>query len=682
MTEPIALPRTPENQRAAPGQRKKELASLTLESGLVNTELRILYLENDARDAELAQSALETGGFACHITRVESQVDFRQALTQSGLHMILADYTLPGFDGVSALKIAAEQRPELPFIFVSGTLGEEVAIEALNIGATDYVLKTRLSRLVPAVVRALREATERAERTLAEKALRRSEAYLAAAQRLSRTGSFGWQPSSGEIYWSEETFRIFEYDPTSSPTLELIQHRVHPDDLAAFQEVVRRASEDGLDFSHEYRLRIPDEKDKHIHVVARAQRDEAGQLVFVGAVKDVTPEKWALAERERLEQRLRHAAKMEAVGRLAGGIAHDFNNILGAILGYGELARSNVDEASRASFQIDQIMQAGVRAKELVNRILAFSRSGIGERVPLRVQSIVEEALELLAASLPADIRLDRRLKAGDCAIVGDATQLHQVVMNLCTNAVQAMEGSGVLTVVLENVDIGESRSVSDRTLGPGSYVRLEVSDSGNGISPAVLERMFDPFFTTKRAGDGTGLGLAMVHGIVTDLGGVIDVATQTGVGTTFTIWLPATDETPRLLSKPAAELPRGHGETVMVVDDEPALVAIAEETLTHLGYRPVGFDSGVAALQAFRADPGRFDLVLTDETMPNLTGTELTRQMRQLRPDIAIILMSGYSGTQMSERAQAAGAVDVLRKPLFRRDIAEAVARALQMRR
>jgi signal transduction histidine kinase/DNA-binding response OmpR family regulator len=647
----------------------------------VNPQLRILYLEDDAKDAELAQTMLEAGGFACRVTRVETPVDFSAALGRDDFNMILADYTLPAFDGISALKIAAEQRPELPFIFVSGTLGEEVAIEALNFGATDYVLKTRLSRLVPSVVRALREATERAERVLAEESLRRSEAYLAAAQQLSRTGSFGWRPSSGEIYWSEETFRIFEYDPAITPTMGLIQRRVHPDDATAFQQVVERAAEDGWDFAHEYRLRVPDGTDKHIYVVARAFRDEAGEADFVGAVMDVTQDKWAQAERERLEQRLRQAAKMEAIGRLAGGIAHDFNNILGAILGYGELARSNLGDDNVARLEIDQIMQAGGRGKELVDRILAFSRSGMGERVPLQVQSIIEEALDLLAVSLPAGVRLDRRLRAPESAVVGDATQFHQVVVNLCTNAVHAMQASGALTVALEQVSIGERRSLSHGTLIAGNYLSLGVSDSGSGISPTVLERMFDPFFTTKRVGDGTGLGLAVVQGIVADLGGVIDVTTQIGVGTSFTVWLPATDEAPRFPFKPASELPRGQGETVMIVDDEHVLVAIAEETLAKLGYRPVGFDSSIAALQAFRAEPDRFDLVLSDETMPNLTGTELTREFRNLRPDIPVILMSGYSGAQLRERAKAAGVFEVLRKPLVRRDIAEPVARALRAR-
>ena len=386
-------------------------------------------------------------------------------------------------------------------------------------------------------------------------------------------------------------------------------------------------------------------------------------------------------ERQEMQQRLQQAAKMEAIGRLAGGIAHDFNNILGAILGYGELVQNNVREGSAVRHQIDQVMHAGMRGKGLVDRILAFSRSGLGEQVALQVQSVVEETLELLAASLPANIHLEKRLHAADAAVVGDATQLHQVVMNLCTNALHAMEPGGVLTVVLEGVTVDEHRLLSQGPLLAGRYVRLTVSDTGSGIPPEVLERMFDPFFTTKRVGEGTGLGLALVHGIVANFGGVVDVTTVVDVGTTFTIWLPATGQVPKPAWKPGGELPRGNGETVMIVDDERPLVAVAEETLAELGYEPVGFDSSVAALDAFRADPERFDLVLTDETMPDLTGTELAREFRRLRPEISIILMSGYSGAQLSERALAAGVVDVLRKPLTRRDVAEPIARALRAR-
>jgi PAS domain S-box-containing protein len=424
-----------------------------------------------------------------------------------------------------------------------------------------------------------------------------------------------------------------------------------------------------------------------IHVsVKRAPIVLGGKPIgYYGIYRDITERKRAeeaqraqQREREEMQRQLQQAAKMEAIGRLAGGIAHDFNNILGAILGYGELAQRNL-EGRAVRRHVDQVMQAGARGKGLVERILAFSRSGLGERVPVHVQSVVEETLEILAASLLPQVRLEKRLDAGDTAVVGDATQLHQVAMNLCTNALQAMEHGGVLTVVLDRESVPERRLLSHGALAPGPYVRLSVSDTGSGIPPAVLERMFDPFFTTKAVGDGTGLGLSLVHGIVADFGGAIDVATQAGVGTSFTVWLPTSGETPRLLAEPAGELPQGNGETVMIVDDQRSLVALAEETLAALGYEPVGFDSSVAALQAFRADPQRFDLVLTDETMPDLSGVELVREVRRVRPELPIVLMSGYSGAQLTARARAAGAGEVLRKPLVRRDIAEALGRALR---
>jgi CheY-like chemotaxis protein len=294
------------------------------------------------------------------------------------------------------------------------------------------------------------------------------------------------------------------------------------------------------------------------------------------------------------------------------------------------------------------------------------------------VQSVIEETLELLAASLPAGIRLEKTLAAGDAAVIGDATHLHQVAMNLCTNAVHAMERGGVLNVVLERVYLNEQRSLSRGNLSPGAYVRLIVSDTGTGIPPAVLERMFDPFFTTKGVGEGTGLGLSLVHGIVAELGGAIDVATRPGQGTQFEIWLPIAGEAERPVAEAVGELPRGHGETVMIVDDERQLVALAKEMLAELGYDPVGFDSSRAALRAFRAEPQRFDLVLTDEAMPDLVGTELAHEIRQISPTLPIILMSGHGGAQLEQRTAAVGAQEVLRKPLQGRDLAESLARVL----
>jgi CheY-like chemotaxis protein len=314
-----------------------------------------------------------------------------------------------------------------------------------------------------------------------------------------------------------------------------------------------------------------------------------------------------------------------------------------------------------------------------VDRILSFSRIGLGERVPVNVQSVVEETLELLSGSLPAGIRLERHLNASNAAVIGDATHLHQVMMNLCSNAIRAMEpAGGVLGVTLERLELAQSRKLARGSLSAEVYVHLAVSDTGVGIAPQVLERMFDPFFTTRGVGQGTGLGLSLVHGIVSDLGGAIDVATKVGEGTRFEIWLPVTGEVARQTPAIASELPLGAGETVLIVDDEESLVELTEEVLAELGYEPVGYRSSTAALKAFRSDPERYRVVLTDESMPDITGTELARELRRLRPEIPIILTSGHGDAALVRRAAASGINEVLRKPLRRRELAESLARAL----
>jgi nitrogen-specific signal transduction histidine kinase/CheY-like chemotaxis protein len=391
---------------------------------------------------------------------------------------------------------------------------------------------------------------------------------------------------------------------------------------------------------------------------------------------DATDGRFSVREYE--ERRLRQAAKMEAMGRMAAAIAHDFNNILGAILGHGDLAQMKLSKQSAVRRHVDEAMRAAARGKGLVERILAFSRREQNARVPVQIQGVVEEALALLGPSVGPHVRVDKLLDAADAAVLADPTQLHQAVMNLCTNAVQAIERHGVVTVMLARVRVDKPSALSHGTLASGDYVRLGISDTGAGIPPAAFDRLFEPFFTTKGSGKGTGLGLSLVHAIVTDLGGVIDVATEVGVGTTFTVWLPAAGGAPARHAGHGSVLPRGNAEAVMVVDDDPALVGVSEEMLAELGYRPTGFRSSVAALEILSAEPGRFDIVLIDEVMPELSGSGLAAEIRRLRPDMPILLMSGYSGRDFMERAELAGVDAVLRKPLMSRDIAEPIARVL----
>jgi CheY-like chemotaxis protein/two-component sensor histidine kinase len=297
------------------------------------------------------------------------------------------------------------------------------------------------------------------------------------------------------------------------------------------------------------------------------------------------------------------------------------------------------------------------------------------QRLPVHVQSVVAEALDLLLPSLPHGIELRRRLEADDTAVVGDATQIHQVVMNLCTNAVHAMQEGGMLEVSLRLLSNATPLALTTGELAAGDHVCLMVRDQGEGIAPEVADRIFDPFFTTKRVGVGTGLGLSLVHGIVTDLGGAIDVASTPGAGAAFTVWLPAAG---RVTALPASQatIPRGDGQRILLVDDEVPLVRLGEEMLAALGYEAAGYTSSVDALAAFAAEPQGFDAVLSDETMPLLPGSEMARQMRRIRADIPIVLMSGYVGPNIAALARQAEVDELLPKPLVSRDIARTLAR------
>jgi PAS domain S-box-containing protein len=401
----------------------------------------------------------------------------------------------------------------------------------------------------------------------------------------------------------------------------------------------------------------------------------------VGAVvmnfRDIDERKHAEAERARLEQRLRQAEKMEAVGRLAGGIAHDFNNILGGILGYAEMLAESAPPGSPLKRYADNVLTGASRASGLVEQILSYSRSQRGQRVPVDLDGIVAETLELVRGSLAPVITLEAELPPAPLYVVGDETQLHQVTMNLCTNAIHAMGEGGTLRLRLEPADVAAERTLAHTTLRAGAYARLTVEDTGSGMDEATLARVFEPFFTTKEIGKGTGLGLSLVYGIVTDSGGAIDVTSAPGRGSRFAIYLPRVD-TPAAIEAAAADpIQRGRGERVLVVDDEETLVTVTAEVLKHIGYEPVGCSDGAAALAAF--EEGRIDAVIADEVMPELTGTELARALRRHRADLPIILMSGYSGPMLTERALAAGITEVLKKPVQSREIAAALARALK---
>lgn len=380
------------------------------------------------------------------------------------------------------------------------------------------------------------------------------------------------------------------------------------------------------------------------------------------------------ADRAALQERLAHAHRLEAVGTLAGGIAHEFNNVLGVIMAAAEMALPAA--AGPVRRRVEQIATAAERARDVVDQVLAFSRRRERDLRTFRLEPVVAEAIQLLRSSLPATVALHTRLEAGEAAVRGDVAEVQQVVLNLCTNAVHAMDGRGTLTVALDAVTVPRDRSVAQGALPAGHHVRLVVHDTGRGMDAATLRRVFEPFYTTKPPGAGTGLGLATVHGYVSQHGGVIDVTSEPGRGSRFEVFWPRVAAPPEATDAPPAGVARGAGETVLIVDDEPDLVSIGEEMLAALGYEPVGYASADAALAAFRADPGRFDLALLDEIMPGATGSELAAILTAERRDLPVVLMTGYPGAIPTTRR---GAVrEVLAKPLRSATLGVCLARHL----
>jgi PAS domain S-box-containing protein len=389
-----------------------------------------------------------------------------------------------------------------------------------------------------------------------------------------------------------------------------------------------------------------------------------------------------ITERQHLETQVRQSHKMHALGALAGGIAHDFNNMLAAILGYTELLMDDVPRESLAWHRLQRVLTAGERAKDLVRQILTVSRQQEQERRPVQLRLLAEEILKLLRASLPVTIAIHQHLAPHVGTVLADQTQIYQVLMNLCINAEHAMRLSGgVLEVGLDEVDVTEPMPITDGTLIPGPYVRLTVRDTGHGIPDEILDHIFEPFFTTKVPDEGTGMGLTVVQGIMRNHDGAIHVTSLPDQGSTFTLYFPRFHK-PMETSTPPAEPVPGGVEWVLFVDDEEPIARLGCMMLERLGYKAKFTTSGDEALALFRTAPERFDLVITDHTMPGMTGAALAQELRRLRPELPVILCSGFSHTMNADKAQALGLDAFLLKPFLHRDLGLAVHRVLAQRR
>jgi two-component system, cell cycle sensor histidine kinase and response regulator CckA len=500
------------------------------------------------------------------------------------------------------------------------------------------------------------------DREQAEERLRQSEARLARAQEIAQLGSWELELRTRELVWSDEVFRIFGWPPGSEVTLERFEQSVHPEDRAAVDAAFLKALVRGEPYSFEHRIIRPDGTERHVRELARQQRDPEGQaLRVVGTVQDIT-------ELKRLEDQFRQAQKLEAVGTLAGGVAHDFNNLLLVISGYGQMLFDSLSAGDPQREYVEEILKASTRAAALTHRLLAFSRRQVIQRSVLDLNHVITEVEKMLRRLIAEDIELIERLGPGLGKIKGDPAQIEQVLLNLVVNARDAMPSGGKIVIETSNAEIGEGENRG--SMKPGAYVLLRLSDTGCGMSPETLRRVFEPFFTTKATGQGTGLGLSTVYGIVTQHGGEIFVKSEVGHGTRFDIYLPQMDSV-------AEEVPEGTGvagfglgrETVLLVEDDPAVRRMTREMLSSLGYAVIEARNPLEAIRLCGEGEARIDLVLTDVVMPQLSGPDLVERVKRIRPALKAIYMSGYPGKVVAEHGLEELGQEVLQKP-FSQDV------------
>lgn len=514
-----------------------------------------------------------------------------------------------------------------------------------------------------------------------EEDLKNSESKLKEAQRVARIGSWELDLISDTLYWSDEVFRIFDIDPNKfGADNEAFLNAIHPEDRALVDQTYQDAVKNKTSYSIGHRLLLKDGTEKFVHEQAETFYDNEGKPVrSIGTVQDITERKLAAEEKAILEKALHHSQRLETIGTLTGGIAHDFNNILTPILGYSETVKDMVPPSSPMYSMLESISNGAMRATHLVEQILLFSKQTKSPQQPLHLHSVLQEAVKLVRASIPSTI--DIRLRIDDTCkqVLADASQMHQIILNLCTNASHAMEeNGGTLTVELQEVQVDEATARSHSNLNMGEYVRLTVMDTGCGMENVTLDRIFEPFFTTKDINKGTGMGLSVVNGIVIGHNGAVLVSSEPGKGTTFHVYLPAfnADE-----PAPAPEMPdtiRRGRETILIVDDEEAIVVMMKAVLEQLGYIVDAQACSLNALKLFQKRADKYDLVISDLTMPDMTGTDLSQQIRGIRSEIPIIIMTGFDCDLNDEKQKQCGIRKVLHKPIRPHELAAVIREVL----
>jgi hypothetical protein len=642
--------------------------------------LNLLIVEDDENDAELVRLELERGGFELEWERVDSEAALTQALLKKW-DIIISDFAMPGFSGLLAFEIYKKQAADVPFIFVSGALGEERAVQAMRAGAKDYLVKGNLGRLNAVVRRELQEAKNRRARHLSDATALSVQRRLALAIEASDAGVF-------EIGLTDETplqytgawELILGLTPSALParTQSLrtwLVKNIHPGDWSvATHDLDDFLAGKRLRYAAEFRLKHNTGRWVDVAAFARvvSQGADGRAEQVVGVLLDVS-------RRKSLEAQLRQAQKMEAVGQLAGGVAHDFNNLLTAILSFGNFALEAVAPSSPEHDDIEEVLKAAERAQSLTSQLLAFSRrKAVAPRV-LSVNVVVTSAEKILRRLLGADIDLHSQLAPDVWNVKVDEDELEQVLLNLAVNARDAMPEGGRLTIETDNVALEEGYGVMHGAqVAPGDYVVIAVSDSGTGMDAATQARIFEPFFTTKEVGRGTGLGLSTCYGIIKQAEGFIWVYSEVGQGTTFRVYLPrVTGPADTVKPQPEPSDLRG-SEVIMIVEDNEQVRQLATRVLGGLGYTVLEAANGADALLALETADQRVDLLVTDVVMPILGGKQLVERLRLRHPLLPVLFMSGYAPSAITHQSLLDPGAPMLQKPFTPRILARKVRQVL----
>ena len=625
--------------------------------------IHLLLVEDSDDDALLIQRQFRRVNIDATAERVETAAGLIAALHRRPPDVVICDYNMPAFSAEEALAQIRADGLDVPFILVSGEVGEETATALMKAGAHDFVLKDRLARLVPAVERELREAAARRERRATQSALRLSEERFRLLAEHAQDIIFRYRrgPQPAVEYLSPAVENILGYSPGelyADP--ELVFSLVEREDRPLFEATWRSSEPAGLTV----RWRRRDGELVHLEQRAAAVRDPDGTVIAVeGILRDTTERAVADQERQRLEHQLRQNERLDSLGHLAGGVAHDFNNLLAVILGYcGIVAESlHLDDPTRDD--VESIRKAAERGASLTRQLLIFSRLEPSRLETVDLNTVVSQTRDLLSRTLGEDIVVVTQL-AGDLnAVRADRTKMEQVLLNLVMNARAAMPDGGELSITTENAD---------------TAVVLSVTDQGHGMEPEVVRRAFEPFFTTRPKGQGTGLGLATAYGAVTGAGGSIEIDSTPGSGTTVRIRLPAAAVPDEADASVDAEPPTGADELVLLVEDEDAVRQMMLRQLDHSGYRVQEAANPLEALRVFAADPQCFDILLTDIVMPAMSGTQLASRLRELRPDLPVLYMSGYTAGHAPGSHELPSDGSLLHKPFDRSALLTALHRTL----